>query len=421
MDNVIISALPRNIGGGKPGFTRPKSATPKNIGGADPITHLINELYDRNLPVFRNLNGPQLLALIISETINFLARPRSAGLEEPVFYTFERAVAILHDGVQTYVKEYRMDSILIEQEKAFLNQINDVLNELAMTKSIIEQQDKVWKKFYKDFEKVIGTWDANLVRIVTRPNEQIPEFRSRLEKIEKDGERIQSVIQAQLSLKSSHAALKESHNSTILGTAVIGFTIITVIFTPLSFLASLFALSIDRLENNKSPDTFSGNFSSDSSGNSPASGSANSPNNFNGGYSSGVYTTNYIGTWMGKLFPFLQDNDKLICLAVGEVSALVVTILLVWLSFKWLSWRERRTSTKESQVADPFARDTPASNMVANDKTDESRKQGEPSRMARILHPFRRSVRAARQGLAPADEKNNRSRLTGNSESHSVV
>jgi hypothetical protein len=303
VDNVIISALPRSIGGVEPRFRPLDSAPPTNIGGADPILHLQNELSQGNLPVPSNLNGLQLLALTVSETINFLARPRSAGLEEPIFYTFERAVATLYDGVQTYVKEYRMESIRVEKEKAFINQINDVLNELTMIKSIIDQQDTVWKKFYKDFGKVVESWDANLVRIVTRPNEQIPEFRFRLEKIEKDGERIQSVIQAQLSLKSNYAALKESHNSTNLATAVIGFTIITVIFTPLSFLSSLFALSIDRLENNKSPDTFKGKFSSNSSGNSAASDSNNSSNDFNGGYSSGVYTTNYIGTWMGRVSP----------------------------------------------------------------------------------------------------------------------
>jgi hypothetical protein len=117
--------------------------------------------------------------------------------------------------------------------------------------------------------------------------------------------------------------------------------------------------------------------------------------------------------WVG--FPHF-DNDKLIFLAVGEVLSLVVTILLVWLSFKWLSWRERRASAKESQVANPFARDTRESDMVAAEKTDGSRKQGELSKMAQILHPLSRSVRSVHQGFAQVDEKNDRSRLTGNVE-----
>ncbi|KAI4213117.1 MAG: hypothetical protein LQ351_004271 [Letrouitia transgressa] len=225
MDDIVISALPSNIGCWNPeSFWNDEApGIPLNLSGDDPITHLRAELNRENLQAHESTvyNGLQLTALILSETINFLNPPRCAELQEPILFTFQSYVAKLYDNVQTYVKKYQIDSIEVKLQKDFLNEINDVFDELNMIKSIIDQQDKVWRKFYKDFEEVIKRWDTNLIRIVTRPNEQTPEFKSRIEKIEKDAQRVQDVMQAQLSLKSNHVGLKESHNSTILSTAVL--------------------------------------------------------------------------------------------------------------------------------------------------------------------------------------------------------
>lgn len=228
-----------------------------------------------------------------------------------------------------------------------------------------------------------------MVRIVCRPNEQIPDLRSKIEKIEKDAQRIQNMIQAQLGLKSNYAALKESHNSTILGIAVFGFTIVTIIFTPLSFLAALFALSIDRLENNKSSDTFNGTFSGTRS------------SHFDGVYSSGVYSTSYIGKYMGKNFHYSFDNDAANFLkAIGEIVSLAVTIILVWLAFVWFHRKERSKTTKNTLIFDPVA-PAPQKPKVAG--TQGSIKGGVvQSGMTRVLqrlHPSGLSTQNFAQGI----------------------
>jgi CorA-like Mg2+ transporter protein len=132
--------------------------------------------------------------------------------------------------------------------------------ELAMIKSVIVQQQEVWNLFYQDLEKRIDNdkWD------------QIPKFLRRIQKIDEDAERVEKWILVQLDLKAKHVALKESHNSTTLSTAVIGFTIITVIFTPLSFISSLFALPIDQLQHQQ----------------------------YNGSGGSNAYPSRFIGKWM---------------------------------------------------------------------------------------------------------------------------
>ncbi|KAF2099363.1 hypothetical protein NA57DRAFT_55333 [Rhizodiscina lignyota] len=218
-----------------------------------------------------------------------------AGLEESIFYTFEKAVATTYDEVQRYM-EHGMDVIQIEEEERFIHYISDIRDELAMIKNVLIQQEEVWNAFWKDRSKEI--WKdtkpdvkSTLQRIIERPMEQLPKFKRRIEKIDGDAERVEKWILTQLDLKSKHAGLKESHNSTTLSTAVIGFTIITVVFTPLSFISSLFALPIDKFHRQQ----------------------INVDNSY-------LYTTGYIGRWM----------------TVGEIVSLVVTAIAVWLAFYWL-------------------------------------------------------------------------------------
>ncbi len=214
----------------------------------DPQTFLLDEFKDGSLYADQNFNSLQLTILIFSECINFLDRPNCAALEEPVFYIFERAIATLYDEVQSYMDQRAIEKIQIKQEQDFFHQISDIRDELAMIKSIIIEQGEVWDLLYKDLRNEMSSWDENIRRIATRPESQIPRFKRRIEKIDDDAQRVERWIQVQLDLKKTHASLRESHNSTVLSTAVIGFTIVTVVFTPLSFMTSLLAVPDDKFK-----------------------------------------------------------------------------------------------------------------------------------------------------------------------------
>jgi hypothetical protein len=89
----------------------------------------------------------------------------------------------------------------------------------------------------------------------------IEKYRQRIRKIEADAERIDKAIQDMLNLKRTFTSIKEAQNSSeavqnslrlarssvVLSAAVVGFTVVTIIFTPLSFLTGLFALPTDEL------------------------------------------------------------------------------------------------------------------------------------------------------------------------------
>jgi hypothetical protein len=75
-----------------------------------------------------------------------------------------------------------------------------------------------------------------------------------------------------LDLRQKHIALQETHSMSVMSASVFAFTIITIVFTPLSFATSLFALPIDRFVSHQ------------------MSGSEDNP----------VYPSSYITKWLGK-------------------------------------------------------------------------------------------------------------------------
>lgn len=258
----------------------------------------LKQQFDAMSPAAKEcINGLLLSAIIMSIFINSIERPFNAGLEQPLFTLFEKEIAAVSEKVRGYMDK-GMETIHIERERGFIFEIHDVRDELAMIRNAVRQQEEIWNAFWEDSVEEIER-DLNrpprrgkqrrrsssslasgphkspnsdegdqhnlsggkaaareeLSSIIGRPNTQLPRIKERIRKLDEDAERVEKWILLQLDLKSKHASLKasqaaldESHNSTTLSTAVIGFTIITVIFAPLSFLTSLFALPVDRFQ-----------------------------------------------------------------------------------------------------------------------------------------------------------------------------
>ena len=87
--------------------------------------------------------------------------------------------------------------------------------------------------------------------MVLKTQTQLSKFRRRIEQLGEDAERVRETILTKLDWKQKHAGLKEAHAAAIISAAVLGFTIVTIIFVPLSFVMSLFALPIDRFQQNQ--------------------------------------------------------------------------------------------------------------------------------------------------------------------------
>lgn len=268
------------------------------------------------------------IALILSNLIHMPSK------ESPsLFDAFEGAIMELSDDVSQYIRlpfqnpdrdhhhdqqrdpqKFDVNSFNVYTKAEFYRNIADVREELAMLRSVILQQEDVWAEamqtvfpehwqdnafvnpFIPDWQRKIkrpSGADQNstqqerrqpfsdavyqeLWRLIERPQDDLARYKRRLNQLDESAARIEASIGIVLDLRAKHASMKEAHSTAAISVAVFGFTIVTVIFTPLSFMTSLFALPIKRFQVDQSKSIWGGD---------------SAP---------GVYDTHYIGKWIGK-------------------------------------------------------------------------------------------------------------------------
>lgn len=243
------------------------------------------------------------IGITLSHFVDGLDRPSKTGSGDPIFNTFEKWIARLVQKVDNYSRGKEVARFDVNKERKFLHDIDDVRGELGMIKRVILQQEEVWKTFasnawpehwssgpegrmvIKDVDAMYTEEEEDEWQLVLRAQSQFDRYRRRIAQLDEDAERMEKSIMVKLDLKQKHASLRESHATALMSAAVLGFTVITIIFTPLSFLTSLFALSIDRFQKNQI-DFFIPNRENE----------ADFTNRTR------VYSTNYIGKWAGKPF-----------------------------------------------------------------------------------------------------------------------
>ena len=231
-----------------------------------------------------------LVGLIISECVNTLNARLSIELSRSVFGVFENSISQLSAKVRKYTNSQALGKNSIDLEKLFIFQVSDIREELSMIQSVLDEQEQVWRQYIK--AKFPEFWTnppedqfvfpshfdgkvLSALKNLERPQTQFAKYKRQIAQLDADAERVANSINLQLDLKSRHASLKEAHLATLMSSAVIGFTIITIIFTPLAFLVSLFALSVNHFQQHQSNSTL-------------ANGAP-------------FYDSNYVGKWLGKL------------------------------------------------------------------------------------------------------------------------
>ena len=179
---------------------------------------------------------------------------------EPVLNIFETAMMQVQSEVNIYMKVHgtKLD---IDKEADFIHNISDIRNEIVMIQDVLNQQEKVLTAFLADptldglnspgnSKEKGNNWGP-----IHTARQLILDYRKRTQKIDEDAQRIDQVIQNKLNLKRTASSIEdarqsiaEARQSKLLSIAVLGFTIITIIFTPISFLATLLALDIDTFD-----------------------------------------------------------------------------------------------------------------------------------------------------------------------------
>ncbi|KAI2603692.1 hypothetical protein GGR54DRAFT_458835 [Hypoxylon sp. NC1633] len=244
-------------------------------------------------------NQPDILVgLIIADQISQFGQRQINGEFPSPLDIFESNIVGLLSEVEAYADPSVESQLEMIKEQKFLFEIADIQEELAMIEDILNQQLDILDRLIMDTRNVLLVYQQKWEE-VRLSKTKIETYQKRVKKLSEDAKRISGRIQDQLNLKRTHASIREAHYSRVLGTAVIGFTVITIIFAPLSFMTSLFDLPIDvLLENQIEVDR--------SSRANPADDSQPTV----------AYSAAYVRKWF----------------AVAELVSLVVTVLVVWSS-----------------------------------------------------------------------------------------
>ncbi|EON69260.1 hypothetical protein W97_08420 [Coniosporium apollinis CBS 100218] len=208
------------------------------------------------------------VALLIAEQIENFGKKRDIGDVEflPALDIFENEMVSVLSDVEKYVDTTKPSLVEFKRERKFLHRLSDVRSELVMILYVLEQQKVILEDLLNDTEDcdpnclecrwLGGTpkWD-----LVENARSTLRQYEERIKKIDGDAEQIEKAVQDILELKRTYSSIKDAHSSVLLSTAVIGFTVITVVFAPLTFLTALFALKIngfDKLQvNGSDPDS----------------------------------------------------------------------------------------------------------------------------------------------------------------------
>lgn len=290
-DNVVVSAFASH-----PHF---------NGDANDPFT--VNDSWRPNVPWNES---PDLLVLqLLAARINAFGRTYQVGGVQlpddlrsvefpPVLNIFETAVVMTLDNVNSYMRSQGAPKVDTLKEAAFVHIISDIRSEIVMIQDVLDQQKAVLSDLRKQCSSELqypsapstGQSSAGLGHQAASDTDHqgpaggsqkdwaswdqwkrqhgfhvllntIESYRKRTEKIDRDAERTEQVILNMLDVKrtaASHAqasasddiaraSIQEATDSKRLSLLVIGFTVMTIHFPPLSFVASLFAMDIDTL------------------------------------------------------------------------------------------------------------------------------------------------------------------------------
>ncbi|KAI1735810.1 hypothetical protein F4680DRAFT_452691 [Xylaria scruposa] len=121
-----------------------------------------------------------------------------------------------------------------------LIEIKDIRGELKMIRSVIQTQERVWRQLLNqsnedsDKKQRVKFWKSTDPSYVLNRVQRLIEFAEETEK------NVESV----LGLHMNQLSLHEAENARTQGETLMVFTVVTVIFAPLSFATSLFALNI---------------------------------------------------------------------------------------------------------------------------------------------------------------------------------
>lgn len=248
----------------------------------------------------------QIGMILASQILEFGSGPGSKYAQrdynfKPTLQRFEDAVISTLTEVQRYLDDASGVSNIRKQkdkERGYIHEMSDIHSELDMIQSVLEQQRTIMDAFLEDTRDKrdqallsypvdrAKRWasdkksqerrmhnraefhqgrkyalspqipdaartEAEGWRSIMKAREALDGYEKRIQKIHDRADRVEKTIESYLNLKRTYANIEDTRNSLMIGFAASAFAFVTVIFTPLSFMTSLFALPIGVFERHK--------------------------------------------------------------------------------------------------------------------------------------------------------------------------
>ncbi|CVK96751.1 uncharacterized protein FMAN_11080 [Fusarium mangiferae] len=135
----------------------------------------------------------------------------------------------------------------ILKEVQLLTEVKDILDEIKMIEKVVESQRQVLCEYEKDDEPRDGLGvRPQLIPPLLRVQEGFKNMKDRAQAVEKSIERLLDLKQKQANTWEARIAREGAAETAKQGSNLFWFTIVTIIFLPLSFMASFLALDVDQ-------------------------------------------------------------------------------------------------------------------------------------------------------------------------------
>ncbi|OHE99308.1 ankyrin repeat and protein kinase domain-containing protein [Colletotrichum orchidophilum] len=193
------------------------------------------------------------LASLITTCCVELLDPHRVDEDFLFFDFFERSIGQANEKVANYLREFKaalsegygavMD---IANETELMIEVDDILDELHTLKLVLTDQKIVVEDLNETFKKTANSGNkAPSVEMRTLENHlvRIEQMEQAAKKVDKSLHRLMDLKQKQASLSEALYARESAIDTARQGKTVIVFTVVTILFLPVSFIAAIFAIN----------------------------------------------------------------------------------------------------------------------------------------------------------------------------------
>ncbi|VUC38053.1 unnamed protein product [Clonostachys rosea] len=225
--------------------------------------------------LFRNSRGPvgsvYGLAGLITTSYVDVFDPSQLPEDYLFFDFFEQSIGIVNDKVASHLRDFknimgrlRVDAdehvvMDITGETELMIEVDDILDELHTLKTILRDQESVIGELNKSLREMAG----NSQKSPTVETRVLENHLLRIARMEEAARKANTSIHRLMDLKQKQASLAESwyaraaaRDTARQGKTVIVFTVVTILFLPVSFITSVFTIEANtfpRDQNDRIP------------------------------------------------------------------------------------------------------------------------------------------------------------------------